>query len=89
MRKEETCRHSEIRIKYQEKVAKGISSKVTMHMSVDQSVPILNDIIKQAIETVVPLAEQPKTKWISEKTLALAKEKREMRGTVHESLIAS
>ena len=61
MRKEETC-NSEIRIKYQEEMLKGISSKATMHMSVEQRVATLNDIIKQAVETVVSLAEQPKKK---------------------------
>ena len=46
---------------------------------------MLMAIIKKAAEATIPLAEQPKRKWITEKTLQLVKEKRELRLSRHES----
>src|SRR6218665_2700378 len=45
----------------------------------------LCEIIQQAVEATITLAERPKRKWISKKTLKLATEKRKMRLKAKES----
>lgn len=75
----------ETRAKYEKEVARKIAEADIDHSSVDKKALALSEIIKQAVEASIPLAEQPNKKWISEKTLELAQQKREVKAKTQES----
>ena len=75
----------EIRSQYETEIAHRIRNSEMEQMDMERKVNTLSEIIKQAVEATIPLAEQPRKKWISEQTLELAKEKRRTRLRVKES----
>src|SRR6218665_2946098 len=68
-----------IRDKYQAETAKRIRDAEMEKLNMEGKATKLCEIIQQAVEATIPLAEQPKRKWISKQTLKLATEKRKMR----------
>src|SRR6218665_3863690 len=74
-----------IRAKYEAEIAKRIRDAEMEKLNMEGKATKLCEIIQQAVEATVPLAEQPKRKSISKKTLKLATEKRKMRLKAKES----
>src|SRR6218665_1466264 len=74
-----------IRAKYEAEIAKRIRDAEMEKLNMEGKATKLCEIIQQAVEATVPLAEQPKRKSISKKTLKLATEKRKMTLKAEES----
>jgi hypothetical protein len=75
----------EVRAQYEKEIEQRIKDAELEQLDMERKVTILGEIIEQAVEATIPLAEQPKNKWISDQTLELAKEKRKMRLKAKES----
>ena len=60
-------KNDNVREKYQEEIEIGIMETNMELLSLDMKVTELNRIVQQAVEAAIPLAEQPKKKWINEK----------------------
>ena len=75
----EILKNEEKSAEYATEIENRIASEMLEGMKVNQKTQILNKIVKQVVEMLVPETEKKKNNWISEVTLKLAKEKREVR----------
>ena len=57
----------ETRSKYEKEIASRIRDKEMDCTDVNSRVRVLNEIMKELVEAVIPFTEQPKKKWITEK----------------------
>ena len=84
-RNREALANETIRQEYKKEVSRQIRGYSTNYASIDAKVLALNEIVTSSVETVLPLTVQPKRKWITDKTLQLAQQKRSARLQIMES----
>ena len=82
----EVLKNKDRSLEYAMEIENRLTSEKLEGLKVSQKAQILNKIIEKAVERLVPEIEKKKNKWISEATLKLAKEKREMRMNVRDSV---
>src|SRR5260221_12484581 len=61
----------DIRERYENEINARIDKADMEYLDMDRKVTVLNEIIYQAVESTIPLAEKPNKKWITEGTLKL------------------
>src|SRR6266536_4583295 len=81
----EALENEKLRGEYEKEISKRIKEEKMEDLSIDMKVSALRKIMEQAVQASLPLEEQAKKKWITEKTSDLAKEKRKARLKVKES----
>ena len=72
-------------LEYAMEIENRLASEKLEGLKVNQKAQILNKIVEKVVERLVPEIEKKKNKWISEATLKLAKEKREIRMKMRDS----
>jgi len=65
----EALENSETRETYEKNIKRRIEEAEILEIrDLDSKVAAINEIIKETVEKVIPLAEQQKRKWISART---------------------
>lgn len=82
----DVLKNTEKRLEYAMEIENKLASEKLEGLKVSQKAQILNKIVEKVVEEVIPEIEKKKNKWISEATLKLAKEKREIRLQMRESI---